>query len=276
MLEPPLCPLAEPELRRALSKALLRSVREGRVGLPPFLTPAPPAPAKPEKRFARIARAFPRAALRFVLLAHAFYILTTSILICAYSVVTPPVTVLAGYRKFANGWKLAKPRPVKLKNVVPLARRMVISIEDGKFYSHWGLDFEAFERAIEINKRINRPMYGGSTLTMQTARTLFLIPFKSYLRKYLEIIVALELELFLSKNRILELYLSWAEWGKGIFGIDAAARAYYKIGSANLGFDQSARIAALLSSPIRFSPSTIEKSPLLRSRYNYLVQAYGQ
>lgn len=263
-------PIAVREIDRSLSRSLYSGIRSGRIQLPRHLAPdVAPHAGKP-----RVARRILGAALRWIALAHAFYILATSFLIVIYSRVDPPVTVLYGYRKLVDGWKMDKPRPVRLAGVSPLLRRMVVAVEDGRFYSHWGLDFEAFERAIAINKRIGSPMYGGSTLTMQTARTLFLVPFKSYLRKYLEVIVTLELELILPKDRILELYLSWAEWGKGVFGADAAARRYYGIPASRLDFDQSARIAALLSSPIRFTPATVERSGILHARYNYLVEAF--
>jgi monofunctional biosynthetic peptidoglycan transglycosylase len=153
---------------------------------------------------------------------------------------------------------------------------MVISVEDYKFYKHWGFDMEAFERAMQYNKALGRPMYGGSTLTMQTARTLFLVPFKSYIRKYMELIITLELELILSKNRILELYLSWAEWGRGVFGIDAASRKYFGVSVGRLSVEQAARIVALLSSPVRFMPWTLERSRILNARYIFLLDAFSQ
>jgi len=133
---------------------------------------------------------------------------------------------------------------------------------------------EAFRRAQQLNEKIGKPMYGGSTITMQVARTLFLVPTKSYLRKYLEVIAALELEAILSKDRILELYFSYAEWGKGIFGIERASRVYYGKGIASITADQAARLIALLSSPIKYTPSTLYRSTILRQRYSYLVARY--
>jgi monofunctional biosynthetic peptidoglycan transglycosylase len=148
---------------------------------------------------------------------------------------------------------------------------MLISVEDYKFYRHFGLDFEGIKRAYEINSRIGSPMYGGSTLTMQVARTLFLVPEKSYLRKYLEVIVALELELLLGKDRILELYFGYAEWGKGVFGAEAASRRYYGLPLRSLSRDQGARLVAILSSPIKYRPDYFGKSLILRERYDFLA-----
>jgi membrane peptidoglycan carboxypeptidase len=212
--------------------------------------------------------------LKAILIVHLAYIALTSTLIIAYKFTNPLVTVLMPYRAIGYGWKLQKPIPVKLKQVPAYVRNMLVSVEDGKFYTHHGIDMEAFKRAKEINERVGKPLYGGSTLTMQVARTLFLVPEKSYVRKYFEVIAALELELFLSKDRILELYFGYAEWGKGIFGMEAAARQYYKRGVAALSRDEAARLIALLSSPIKYTPSTLNKSGILRERYAYLTRRY--
>ena len=212
--------------------------------------------------------------LKIIVFIHLGYILLTSTCILVYKFVNPPFTILMPYRALGYGWKLEKPKPLPLKKIPLYVKSMLISVEDGKFYSHHGLDFEAFKRAKEINDKLGKPLYGGSTLTMQVARTLFLVPEKSYVRKYFEIITALELELILSKDRILELYFGYAEWGKGIFGIEAAARHWYGKGLTSLTKDQVARLIALLSSPIKYSPETLYKSGILRERYAYLVRRY--
>jgi hypothetical protein len=88
------------------------------------------------------------------------------------------------------------------------------------------------------------------------------------------VIVAFELELFLGKDRILELYLDYAEWGKGVFGIEGAARKWYGTGVQSLGRDQAARLIALLSSPIKYSPSSLQRNGILRARYLFLARRY--
>lgn len=216
-----------------------------------------------------------RGFLRGVVYAHAWYILVVALLLLVYRRVDPPVTVLMTYRAVVDGWRLEPHRSQGLAKFPSLTRRMVISVEDGKFYSHGGVDFEAIRYAMQVNKEVGRPLYGGSTLTMQTARTLFLVPYKSYVRKYLELIAALEMEAILSKERILEIYLSWAEWGKGVFGVEAAARKFYGKSPSRLDLDQTARLVALLSSPILYSPDTLLKNGILRSRYQYLIRKYG-
>ena len=227
-------------------------------------------PIEPEKRALRIAR----LALEALALALAFYILATSLLVACYRFVDPPSTVLMAYRKYGYGWKIEAPRPKPLKTTPAYIRRMLVSVEDYKFYEHHGIDFEAFKNAREMNARVGKPLYGGSTLTMQVARTLFLVPVKSYARKGLEVIVAFELEAFLSKDRILELYLGYAEWGKGVFGIESAARKWFKTGVQGLSRDEAARLIALLSSPIKYSPLTLSRNGILRERYAYLSRRY--
>ena len=212
--------------------------------------------------------------LKAIFYIHLVYIVFTSTLIFTYKFINPPYTVLMTYRALGYGWKLEKPIPIAIKKVPPYVKTMLVSVEDGKFYEHHGIDMDAFKRAREINERVGKPLYGGSTLTMQVARTLFLVPEKSYIRKYFEVITALELELFLPKDRILELYFNYAEWGKGLFGIEAAARHYYKTSVTNLTRDQAARLIALLSSPIKYTPSTLNKSGILRERYAYLNRRF--
>ncbi|MBN1519377.1 MAG: transglycosylase domain-containing protein [Spirochaetales bacterium] len=207
--------------------------------------------------------------------AHLGFVLVTSTLVACYAFVDPSVTVLSIQRRYADGYApVSRPMPVTLEQVPKTARRMLVSVEDSGFWTHPGFSLEAFVRAAEVNKRLGRPLYGGSTISMQVARTLFLLPVKSYLRKYLELVVTVELELILSKERILELYLSWAEWGKGVYGIDMAARHYYRASASKLTTDRSARLLAILSSPLKYGPGTLGKSDLLRSRYDFLVKAY--
>lgn len=238
--------------------------------LPPELLPFP-LPIKRRLRFGDIVK----GALAWIIAIQLCYLLATSILIVAYRYVDPSATVLMAYREWRYGWKVLPARPVKIAKVPRYIKSMLVAIEDDKFYVHHGIDMEAFARAREINKRLGKPVYGGSTLTMQVARTLFLVPEKSYLRKYLEILTALELEAFLPKTRILELYFGYAEWGKGLFGMEAAAHKWYGCGIASLSRDQAARLIALLSSPIKYNPETLRKSGILRERYAYLSGHYA-
>jgi monofunctional biosynthetic peptidoglycan transglycosylase len=236
----------------------------------PLLEPGP-------QRGAIIASGIRKAitlAFKALVYFHVWFIGVTLICVAVFAFTNPAATTLSLSRKYIDGWKILKPTPVRLESVPLTARRMLVAVEDYKFWTHNGIDFEAFGRAVEINKKIGRPMYGGSTLTMQTARTLFLVPVKSYVRKYLEVIVAFELELLLPKRRILELYFSWAEWGKGVFGIESASRLYYGVSVSKLDGARIAKLISILSSPIRYTPSTFAKSGLLRFRYEFLEERY--
>jgi monofunctional biosynthetic peptidoglycan transglycosylase len=253
----------------ALAAALSTASSSLSGSLPPELEPFPPL-SRRRWTFGRVVL----WAVAWILALHLCYLAATTILISVYKFVDPPATVLMAYRKWRFGWDLTPPRPVHLAKVPRYIRSMLVAIEDDKFYVHHGIDLEAVKRAREIDKKLGKPLYGGSTLTMQVARTLFLVPEKSYLRKYLEVQTALELEALLSKSRILELYFGYAEWGKGIFGMEAAARKWYGVGLGSLSRDQAARLIALLSSPIKYRPGNLQKSRILRERYDFLSQEY--
>ncbi len=227
--------------------------------------------ARPRSRWYTL---WPRRVALVVFLAHLAFMILTSTAILAYKIVDPPTTGIRLYRALGFGWKLQKRRNLKLVEVPKRARTMIIRVEDGAFYSHRGVQLSALRNARRLNEHIGRTVYGGSTITMQTARTLFLVPEKTYLRKYLEIIIALEMEVLLSKNRIFELYLNNAEWGKGVFGIEAAARHHYGRGIRNLTVDETIRLVTLLSSPIKYNPSTIHKNGILKARYEYLESRF--
>lgn len=158
-----------------------------------------------------------------------------------------------------------------LKELPPGLVKMVISTEDYHFYEHAGVDVEAMRRALIINWKVGYRMYGGSTITQQLARTLFLTPGKFLLRKYLELLISLEMEVILGKDRILELYLNYAEWGKGVYGIGAAAQHYYQRDVNQLNVDQIARLIALLANPVTYNPETLFTHKLLSNRY-YMIK----
>lgn len=128
-------------------------------------------------------------------------------------------------------------------------KRAVIAAEDANFTEHDGVDWDAIERAYEQNRRRGRVVRGGSTITMQLAKNLFLSGDRSYLRKGQELVITYMLETVMTKRRILELYLNVAEWGVGVFGAEAGARHYYGVPAAQLGPEQAARMAAMLPRP---------------------------
>jgi len=128
-------------------------------------------------------------------------------------------------------------------------KRAVIAAEDANFTAHDGVDWDAIERAYEQNRKRGKVVRGGSTITMQLAKNLFLSGERSYLRKGQELIITYMIETVMSKRRILELYLNVAEWGVGVFGAEAGARHHFRVSAAQLGPDQAARMAAMLPRP---------------------------
>lgn len=131
-------------------------------------------------------------------------------------------------------------------------KRAVIAAEDDRFVDHEGFDWEGIQKALEKNEKKGRAVAGGSTISQQLAKNLFLSPSKSYLRKAEEAVITLMIEAVWSKRRILEVYLNVVEWGNGIFGCEAAARRYYNVPAAQLGPGQAARLAVMLPNPRKY------------------------
>jgi monofunctional biosynthetic peptidoglycan transglycosylase len=131
-------------------------------------------------------------------------------------------------------------------------KRAVVAAEDAKFVDHEGFDWEAISKAIEKNERKGRVVSGASTISQQLAKNLFLSGERSWLRKGQEAAITWMLEASLSKRRILELYLNYAEWGEGVFGAEAAARYHFGTNAASLSAHQAAFLAAILPSPRRY------------------------
>ena len=128
-------------------------------------------------------------------------------------------------------------------------KQAIIAAEDAKFVDHEGFDWEGMQKALEKNQKKGRFVAGGSTISQQLAKNLFLTPNKSYFRKAEEAIITLMLENLWSKRRIFEVYLNVIEWGNGVFGAEAAARHYYNVGAAQLGPEQAARLAGMVPNP---------------------------
>lgn len=138
---------------------------------------------------------------------------------------------------------------VPYEKISPHLKRAIIASEDAKFVDHEGFDWEGMQKALEKNQKRGRFVAGGSTISQQLAKNLFLTPTKSYVRKVEEAIITLMLENLWSKRRIFEVYLNVIEWGNGVFGAEAAARHYYNLGAAQLGPEQAARLAGMVPNP---------------------------
>jgi monofunctional biosynthetic peptidoglycan transglycosylase len=128
-------------------------------------------------------------------------------------------------------------------------KRAIIASEDANFSEHEGVDWEALQKAYEKNTKKKKVVSGGSTITQQLAKNLFLSGSRSYVRKGQELIITYMLETLMDKERIFEIYLNVVEFGKGTFGAEAAARHYYGVSAANLGAAQAAKLAVMLPNP---------------------------
>ena len=151
-----------------------------------------------------------------------------------------------------------------------LKRALIVS-EDGLFIHHEGFDWDGIQKAIEKNQKKGKIVAGGSTISQQLAKNLFLTPSKTPWRKAQEAIITLMLETVWSKQRIFEVYLNVIEWGNGVFGADAAARHYFGISAAQLSAEQAARLAGMVPSPRfydrnRSAPGLTRKAEVILGR----------
>lgn len=176
--------------------------------------------------------------------------------VCWWVRFDPPQTAFMEQRLSAMQEK--NPKAELRRQWVPYERisghlkRAVIAAEDAKFVDHEGFDWEGIQKALERNEKKGRIVAGGSTISQQLAKNLFLSGSRSWVRKGQEAAITWMLELVMDKRRILEIYLNVAEWGEGVFGAEAAARHYFGVSSAQLGPQQAAWLAAILPAPRRY------------------------
>lgn len=198
--------------------------------------------------------------------------------VSGYKKKNPKKTSMMEY-KMAQWKKAGKKRNiyqvwVPVSRISPYLLKAVLIAEDDKFWSHEGFDYEAIQKAAEKNIKAGRFRAGGSTISQQLAKNLYLTPEKSIIRKVREAIITWRLERALSKRRILELYLNVVEWGDGIFGAEAAARHYFGKSAAELDPIEAARLAVVLPNPVRYNPAGDQKYVVSRSNvvYNIMVR----
>jgi monofunctional glycosyltransferase len=159
---------------------------------------------------------------------------------------------------------------VPLSRISPKLRQAVVAAEDASFFTHEGFDWEGIKEAAKYNLEAGELKRGGSTITQQLAKNLYLSLERSLLRKAREALITRALEQHLTKERILELYLNVAEWGQGVYGAEAAARHHFKKSSRDLTADEAAWLAAILPSPRRYDP--IRKTTALTRRHNRILK----
>ncbi|QJD98421.1 monofunctional biosynthetic peptidoglycan transglycosylase [Mucilaginibacter robiniae] len=209
--------------------------------------------------------------LYFLKLFIILFVLITVLWVLLYKVVNPPVTLLMierGFERKHDGkdWKIDKDW-VNFDQIAYPMKQAAIAGEDQKFLDHFGFDFKAMERAIDKNAN-SRKLIGGSTISQQTAKNVFLWPGRSYVRKGFEAYFTLLIETFWSKKRIMEVYLNEIEMGDGIYGVEAASQTYFHKPASQLTRHQAAAIASIFPSPLKWSATT--PSNYLRHR-QYLI-----
>jgi monofunctional biosynthetic peptidoglycan transglycosylase len=163
---------------------------------------------------------------------------------------------------------------VDLDQIAPAMGVAVIAAEDQKFAEHFGFDWEAIEKALEKNGRPGSPTRGASTLTQQTAKNLFLWSGRNWVRKGLEAYFTVLLETLWPKRRILETYLNVAEFGDGVYGVEAAAQRYFHKPASRLNASEAALLAAVLPSPRRFKVNA--PNSYVRERQQWILAQMGQ
>ena len=163
---------------------------------------------------------------------------------------------------------------VSMDEISPWMGLAVIAAEDQKFPEHWGFDVSAIENALAHNERNENRIRGASTLSQQTAKNLFLWDGRSWVRKGLEAGLTLGMETVWSKKRILTVYLNIAEFGDGVFGVEAAAQRYFHKPASRLSLSEAALLAAVLPNPLRFKANA--PSGYVRSRQAWIMRQMRQ
>lgn len=208
---------------------------------------------------------------RFVLRTMLVLFLLSIVMTIVYRFVPVPVTPLMIQRYFEmedgkidKDWKSLE----EISDNMPLA---VVTAEDQKFEEHYGFDLEAIEKAVKYNeKHKGKKVKGASTISQQTAKNVFLWPGRSWVRKGLEVYFTFLIELFWSKERIMEVYLNVIEMGPGVYGTEAAAQHYFNKSAAKLTRSEAASIAAILPNPIRWSAS--KPTPYIIKKRNWILR----
>lgn len=193
-------------------------------------------------------------------------------LVLVYRFVPVPITPLMVIRLVEQG--LDPDKELRLvKDWVPIteisrhAPQAVVAAEDQTFLKHYGFDFKSLEKAWKSNQSGNR-VRGASTITQQTVKNVFLWPSRSYIRKGIEVYFTVLVEIFWSKERIIEVYLNVIEMGEGVYGIEAASQTFFKKSAATLSKDQAAAIAAVLPNPRRWNPA--RPTPYIQGRKSWI------
>ncbi len=182
--------------------------------------------------------------------------------------ITPLIYIRSAEAVYSGKMPVIKKDWVSIDHISPQMIQAVVASEDNLFLTHWGFSVEDINKAIKHNKKGKR-IRGGSTISQQTAKNVFLWPQRSYVRKAFEAYFTLLIEVIWSKERIMEVYLNVIEMGDGIYGIEAASQHYFGKSAAKLTRSQTARIAACLPNPRRFNAG--HPSPYIKRREAHIL-----
>lgn len=199
-------------------------------------------------------------------------------MVILFRFINPPLTPLMIIRFFEQSFGPTPYRfehkTVSYEDISPNFKKAVIAAEDQKFAQHMGFDFEAIQKAFKYNNQPKKKVIkGGSTISQQVAKNIFLWPGRSYFRKGLEAYFTVLIELLWSKERILELYMNKIEMGNGIYGIESASKFYYNTSAIKLSKNQSAMIAAILPGPRKWNPNA--PTTYLNKKKNWILSQMG-
>ena len=211
------------------------------------------------------------------------FLLGSVLVVAIFRIVPPAITPLMVWRvlqaPFTGRSPLVRHHWVAYTDISPWVGRGIVGGEDAGFMRHEGIDWNAVERAKRVNAgrvKRGRPPLGASTITMQTAKNVFLVPWRSMIRKAFEVYYVYLIEAIWGKRRILEVYMNMIEWGDGIYGIEQGAKRNFGVAASDLTRDQAARLAAIIPNPRRFSatsPSgyTLRRSAWIRGRMGVAI-----
>jgi monofunctional biosynthetic peptidoglycan transglycosylase len=191
--------------------------------------------------------------------------------VLVYRFVPPPLTILMVERMIQGQGIDHRWRP--LSQMSPALPRAAVAAEDARFCEHHGFDFQAIEKAIKHDEKRPGRIRGGSTISQQTAKNVFLWPERSWVRKGFEAYFTVLIETIWGKRRIMEVYLNTVEMGPGVYGVEAAAQHYFHVSAAQLNPFQAARLIAILPSPLKWQ--AVDPGPYVRRRDRRIDAAEG-
>jgi monofunctional biosynthetic peptidoglycan transglycosylase len=209
---------------------------------------------------------------RILKLAFVIFVIGSILGVILYRFINPPITFLMierGFERKSDGkdWKIDK-QWVDFDQIADPMKRAAVAAEDQTFLENRGFDVNAIEKAIQKNEH-SKKLIGGSTITQQTAKNVFLWPGRSIVRKGFEAWFTLLMDIFWSKKRVMEVYLNEIEMGDGIYGVQAASQAYFHKDAKDLSNSEAAAIASIWPDPLKWSPT--DPSDYVRHR-QYLIK----